>query len=73
MILSQTEMKIVLLATIVFASITYKLVDQVIGMVPLVGTLFPEIADPNGCPSTIGFVVHVVVFAAAIKFILPRM
>lgn len=73
MILSRTEMNIVTLAAVVFASITYKVVDRVLGMIPIVNTLVPSIADPNGCPSTLGFVVHVIVFALGVKYILPRM
>lgn len=73
MLLSRKELNLVALAAVVFASITYKIVDQVIAMVPVVGGLVGDVVDGNGCPSTIGFVVHVAVFAAAVKYVLPRM
>lgn len=66
-------MNVVALAALVFASITYKVVDRVLSMVPVVGNLVGDVADGNGCPSTLGFVVHVIVFAAAVKYVLPRM
>lgn len=73
MVLSRKEMNVVALAALVFASITYKVVDQVLGMIPIVNNLVPDIADANGCPSIVGFVVHVLVFALAVKYVLPRM
>jgi hypothetical protein len=72
MLLSRKEMNVVALAAVVFASITYKIVDQLLALVPVVGA-FVDVADGNGCPSTFGFAVHVVVFALAIKYVLPRM
>ena len=73
MMLSRKEMNVVALAAVNFASITYKVVNQALGMVPVVRNLVPNIADPAGCPSNLGFVVHVLVFAAAVKWVLPRM
>ena len=73
MMLSRKEMNVVALAALVFASITYKVVDQALGMIPVVRDMVPAIADPQGCPSTLGFVVHVAVFALAVKYVLPRM
>lgn len=73
MVLSRTEMNIVAMATVVFASITYKVVDRALGMIPIVNKIVPAIADPNGCPSTFGYIVHVIVFALAVKYVLPRM
>lgn len=73
MVLSRKEMNVVALAAVVFASITYKVVDQLLGLVPIVNQLVPDIADPKGCPSTVGFVLHVLVFALALKYLLPSM
>lgn len=70
--LSRNEINIVAMAAVVFASITYKFVDKVLGMLPIVNTFIPDMGS-DGCPSTLGFIVHVVVFAAAVKFVLPRM
>ncbi len=71
--LSRKEMNVVALAALIFASITYRVVDQLIGMVPVVNQLVPDVASAGGCPSNVGFVVHVIVFAMAIKWVLPRM
>lgn len=68
MTLSRTEMKIVALVAVVMASMTYKLVERVVAMVPVVKTLAPTLADP-----TMGLVAHVVVMALAVKYVLPRM
>lgn len=73
MLLSRKEMNVVALAAVVFASITYKVVDRLIAKLPIVNKLVQDVADERGCPSTAGFVVHIVVFALAIKYVLPRM
>lgn len=72
MLLSRKELAIVTLASVVFASITYRLVDKVVAMIPVVKDMV-DVADDAGTPSQLGYIVHVVVFAMAVKWLLPRM
>lgn len=70
--LSRKELNIVALAALVFASLTFQLVDKVVSLVPVLNGLV-DVADSNGLPSLLGYLLHVVVFALALKFVLPRM
>jgi len=71
--LTRKEINVVALAAIIFATMTFSLVDKVIGMVPVLGGLLPPTANAAGCPTIVGYLLHVVVFAAAVKFVLPRL
>ncbi len=70
--LSRSETKVVILAAVIFASLTYRVVDQIWAKLPVAKNLV-DVADDKGCPSTLGWAVHVVVFAAAVKWVLPRL
>jgi len=71
--LTRKEINVVALAAVVFATLTYRVVDKVLGMIPVLGGLIPDTANDAGCPSVLGYLVHVVVFAVAVKFVLPRL
>jgi hypothetical protein len=52
----------VLMVVVLFNHYAFKFVNSLLG--GLIGT----IADKNGCPTTLGFVVHLVVFTLVLRF-----
>jgi hypothetical protein len=52
----------VVMVVAVFNHYTYKLVNS------LLGGLIGAIADKNGCPTMLGFIVHVAVFTLVLRY-----
>ena len=64
---SEDKWKYTLYTTLIFLIVanpyTYKFVQIILGR-------FVKIADKNGCPSWIGFLIHAVVFTLILRFIM---
>ncbi len=68
MLLSSAELKIVALSALVMASMTYRVLERAVSMVPVVKSLAPALADP-----TMGLVANVALLVLAVKYVLPRL
>ena len=66
MLLSRKEMNVVALAAVVFSALVNDIVNQVVDMIPVVRTLVPQTGAPR-------YALQVVVFALAVKYVLPRL
>ena len=69
---SEEKWKYSVIAGILFFIIAnpsvYKVVDKIVGSI--LGRMFGKIAGPGGCPTTVGLILHSIVYVLVIRLLM---